>query len=126
MDAREVCFLLGKDDSVLWADASTSPVALPDSRARWEQIWRLREDIVEIAHTHPQGGLKFSNEDLTTMAALDAALGRRLRYAIVTPDAMLRRHRNEDGDEDAVVDAEPWWTALIRAASGISPTAKEQ
>lgn len=123
MTAREVCFLIGEDDTVLWADVSTSPVALPDTRARWEQIWRRRHAIVEIAHTHPLGGLHFSDEDLTTMAALDAALGRRLRYAVVTPTAMLRR----DGDDDVHVDDEPWWAETIRAASGITTsTSKEQ
>jgi hypothetical protein len=114
---REVCFLLGEDEAVLWSDASESPVALPDSRARWETIWRLRERIVEIAHTHPLGGTHFSREDETTMQALDAALGRKLRYSVVTPAAMLRR----TADGDVLVDAEPWWATLIRVASGIPP-----
>ena len=119
---REVCFLLGEDDAVLWSDASQSPTALPDSRARWEAIWSRRERIVEIAHTHPLGGVKFSHEDETTMAALDVALGRKLRYAVITPDTMLRRTPGE-GDEqptDLIVEAEPWWTALIRSASGLA------
>ncbi len=76
---REVCFLTGESDAVLWSDASQSPTALPDSRTRWEAIWSRRDRIVEIAHTHPLGGAKFSLEDETTMAALDVALGRRLR-----------------------------------------------
>ena len=29
-----IFFIIGKQDVVLWSDASTSPVALPDSRAR--------------------------------------------------------------------------------------------
>jgi hypothetical protein len=103
---------------VLWSDASTSPVALPDSRARWNAIWSRRERIVEIAHTHPLGGAHFSTEDETTMAALDSGLGRKLRYCVVTPSAMLRRVPDQ---EDALVSDEPWWTALIRAASGLQP-----
>ena len=118
---REVCFLLGENDVVLWSDASQSPTALPDSRARWEAIWSRRDSLVEIAHTHPLGGAKFSLEDETTMAALDVALGLPLCYAVVTPQTMLRRTPGE-GDEqptEFIVEAEPWWTALIRSASGL-------
>ena len=37
---REVLLLIGEDDVVLWSDASDSPVALPDSRLRWEHTVR--------------------------------------------------------------------------------------
>ena len=57
---REVCFLISHDGAVLWADASHSPVALPDSRDRWEAIWHLREELAEIAHSHPVGPAAFS------------------------------------------------------------------
>ena len=118
---REVCFLVGEDDAVLWSDASDSPVALPDSRARWEAIWSRRDRIVEIAHTHPLGGAAFSREDETTMAALDSALGRSLTYSVVTPDRMLRRTPGDAGQSaDALVPREPWWAALIRIASGVA------
>ncbi len=120
---REVCFLIGEDDAVLWSDASRSPTALPDSRSRWEAIWSRRDSIVEIAHTHPMGGAAFSNEDKTTMAALDAALGRALQYAVVTPTTMIRRAPDESDEQpdDLVVEAEPWWADLIRSASGLTP-----
>lgn len=101
---------------MLWSDASSSPVALPDSRARWEAIWGHRERLVEIAHTHPLGGAAFSSVDETTMRAIDSGLGRDLRYSVVTPDAMLRR---VPGEGDALVPEEPWWTELIRVASGV-------
>lgn len=118
---REVCFLVGENDTVLWSDASHSPTELPDSRARWDAIWTRRAHLVEIAHTHPLGGAAFSHEDETTMAALDAALGRPLRYSIITPDAMLRRIPSEHDARplDTLVESEPWWTALIRSASRI-------
>lgn len=123
MKLREVCFVIGEDDAVVWSDASESPTALPDSRARWEAIWSRRGAIVEIAHTHPLGGAKFSLEDETTMAAIDAALGRALRYVVVTPDIMLRRKPGDANEQptDTLVEAEPWWTALIRSASGLQP-----
>jgi hypothetical protein len=112
---REVMLLIGVADVVLWSDASSSPVALPDSRERWETIWRLRADIVEIAHSHPIGPLAFSLEDETTMRALRDALGRTPVFSVVAPDGMMRRQ----GDTDASVKPEPWWAALLRLASGM-------
>ena len=113
---REVCFLIGVKETVLWSDASSSPVALPDSRQRWEAVWSRREQLVEIAHTHPLGGAHFSAEDESTMLAIDSGLGKKLRYSVVTPDAMLRR---DPVNGDGLVDEEPWWAQLIRVASGV-------
>lgn len=114
---REVCFLIDGEGRILWSDASTSPLALPDSRARWEAIWRHRTRLAEISHSHPQGPLAFSEEDESTMAALVEALGIRPRFSVVAPDGMLVR----DGQErDARVAEEPWWASLLRLASGMS------
>lgn len=112
---REVLFLIGKDETVLWTEQGDSPVALPDSRTRWEAIWRLREELVEVAHSHPTGASAFSGEDETTMAALEAALGRRLCFSVVTADAVLVR---ADGREFRAV-AEPSWVGALRKASGL-------
>ncbi len=112
---REVCFLIGRGDVILWSDASDSPVALPDSRARWEAIWARRADLVEIAHSHPVGPAAFSTEDETTMAALDSALGRVLRYSVAAPGKMIAR----DGGRTFDVIPEPWWAATLRLASGM-------
>jgi hypothetical protein len=116
MSRREVFFLIGRGDAVLWSDASSSPVALPDSRARWEAIWRHRDELEEIAHSHPVGPLGFSSEDESTMAALNAALAAAPRYAVVAPDGMIRR---QSGVEDTIVKDEPFWAELLRSASGM-------
>jgi hypothetical protein len=113
---REVCFLIGPSGEVLWSDASDSPVALPDSRARWEAIWRLRAELVEIAHSHPVGPRAFSSEDESTMSALVLALGRRPAFSVVAPGAMIRRE--EDG-RDALVSPEPAWAVRLRRDSGM-------
>ena len=118
---REVLLLIGEDDVVLWSDASDSPVALPDSRARWEAIWSRRERIVEIAHSHPVGPQAFSREDETTMAALATALGRPLTFSVVAPHGMVRcvvAPHNEDSPVSTVED-EPWWASLLRFASSM-------
>ena len=112
---REVCFLIGRGGAVLWADASDSPVALPDSRSRWEAIWDLRDELEEIAHSHPHGPSAFSHEDITTMAAIDDALGKVMRYSVVAPRVMIAR---VDG-KTIEIDPEPWWTGVLRLASGM-------
>ena len=115
----EVCFLVGARDMVLWSDSSSSPSAMPDSRERWEAIWQCRDELVEIAHSHPVGPLSFSAEDETTMQAVDAALGRALTYSVVTSRALLRKH--SDG-QVAVEHNEPWWADVLRATSGMRST----
>ena len=115
MSTREVCLLIGPGDEVLWGDSFDDPHALPDSRERWEAIWRLRDTLVEVTHSHPEGPLGFSEEDETTMAALQAALGRPLRFSVVAPDGMMAR---VDG-EDVPVRHEPPWAAPLRIASGL-------
>src|SRR4051812_35361063 len=102
---REVCFLIGAEDQVLWSDAGSSPLALPDSRARWEAIWRLRDQLLEITHSHPVGPLAFSAEDESTMTALVAALGRPVRFSVVAPAGMLARINGRD----VAMEVEPPW-----------------
>lgn len=113
---REVCFLIGEDDEILWADASDSPAALPDSRARWEAIWERRAALVAIAHSHPLGPAAFSAEDESTMLALDSALGRPVRYLVVAPRVTIARQGDGRTTE---VSPEPWWAGLLRLASGM-------
>ena len=102
---------------MLWSDESDSPALLPDSRARWQAIWRLRHELEEIAHSHPVGPRAFSHEDETTMFALTTALGQTLRFSVVAPDGMIAR----DAGQESLVDEEPWWAPLLRAASGMKP-----
>jgi hypothetical protein len=111
---REVCFLVGSDGRVLWSDEG-SATALPDSPARWRAIWALRDQLVEIAHSHPIGPLGFSADDETTMTALTAALGRPLRFSVVAPSGMVTRV----GARDVRVVDEPNWAAELRRRSGM-------
>lgn len=113
---REVCFLISESGAILWADASDSPAALPDSRTRWEAIWAHRDDLAAIAHSHPVGPAAFSAEDESTMAALDSALGRSVRYLVVAPLVTIAR---EGATPAQPVSPEPWWAGLLRLASGM-------
>ena len=112
---REVCFLIGRNGAILWADASTSPAALPDSRTRWQAIWDHRAELENIVHSHPMGPSAFSAEDESTMEALDSALGKPMRYTVVAPRKMITRC----GADTQTVSPEPWWADLIRLASGM-------
>jgi hypothetical protein len=127
---REVFFLIDEDGSILWSDAGDSPVRLPDSRARWEAIWSRRDRIAEIAHSHPIGPLAFSREDETTMRALVSALGRPLLFSVVAPGGMVRRTEDVERVCNAqaapLVGEEPWWTSVLRLASGIHHTSRSE
>jgi hypothetical protein len=114
---REVCLLVGKDGSILWSDASATPLALPDRRERWEAIWSRRDALELIVHSHPFGPRAFSHEDETTMQALDAALGRPLKYAVLAPEGLYVRDSGRDFESDDRL----WWTTLLALASGMKP-----
>lgn len=114
MSEREVLFLLDGRGVVLWSDTGTAS-ELPDSRGRWDVIWAARHRIHSIAHSHPHGPLGFSGTDRTTMAALDAALGRSLRYLVVAPGGVVAC---QEGVEETL-DPEPLWAARLRAESGM-------
>lgn len=60
-------------------------VYLPDSRELWEVLWEHRARVLGVAHTHPWAGRAApSHEDLTTFAAVESGLGRRLAWWIAT------------------------------------------
>ncbi|MBK6520142.1 MAG: hypothetical protein IPG04_39940 [Polyangiaceae bacterium] len=122
MSSREVFFLLGADGEILYRDEGTSPTYIPDSRDRWEAIWRERERLTEIAHSHPIGPLAFSTEDETTMEAVSSALGRAVRFSVVTAEGALRREvfPGAGGQgADSAIDPEPDWVSRLRRASGM-------
>lgn len=64
--------------------------SLPDSRELWDQIWNNRARILGFAHTHPGSGVPGpSYEDLTTFAAIETALGKRLVWWVVSSDSFI-------------------------------------
>ena len=82
-DMREVCFLIGRGGAILWADASDSPAALPDSRARWEAIWQPPRRARSDRALPPDRPRRVLRRGRSTMEAIDSALGK--------PHALLRR-----------------------------------
>jgi hypothetical protein len=123
VSAREVFFLIGPAGRILHRDEGSSAAFIPDSRERWEVIWSEREQLVEIAHSHPLGPFAFSSEDESTMSAIASALGRTIVFSVVTSRAMLRREVRPDvpmsSADDRVVEIEPDWADEMRRASGL-------
>jgi len=108
---REVCFILIGDRILrVYFGSRTS---IPDSRERWQVIWDHRAEITEIAHSHPGDFLDFSNEDTTTMQAVEAGIARKLIWSIITKDGFLSRH---DGIDKRRTDS-PWWVEFLRKLS---------
>lgn len=63
--------------------------SLPDSQQLWNVLWEKRDEIYAVAHSHPGYGLPSpSYTDVTTFAAVEAALGKRLFWPIITGDSL--------------------------------------
>lgn len=117
-----------------------SVAALPDSRPLWEMFWLNRDRVTGFAHTHPGSGIPGpSTTDLTTFAAIEAGLGTRLNWWILSSDGyvLLRYEGNgprshlehgyqivESGFTDNALSesdleelGEPFWMAKLRRLS---------
>lgn len=83
---HEALLVIGQDGEIICQHSPLfSSVFIPDSRNLWEIIWENREKVAGIAHSHPGTGIPFpSREDLTTFAALEAGLGKRLNWWITS------------------------------------------
>lgn len=59
--------------------------SLPDSRDLWGVLWEHRHELDGFAHSHPGSGFPGpSGTDLSTFLAIEAALGRRLKWWITS------------------------------------------
>jgi proteasome lid subunit RPN8/RPN11 len=96
-----------------------SSTYLPDSRELWEFLWEHKESVAGIAHSHPGSGIPGpSHEDITTFAAIEAGLGRRLSWWIASSDmSVLVRWKGPERLDYVTyeyVDAEPSWMKELR------------
>src|SRR2546425_1542590 len=112
---REICFILVQDKILRVYFGSTTRI--PDNRERWEIIWQHRNEITEIAHSHPGNFLDFSHEDLTTMEAVEAGTGKAFTWSIVTQRGFLSRKNGSD----TLRQDSPWWLPLLRQLSYDTP-----
>jgi len=108
---REVCFIL-VEDKILRAYFG-SQTRIPDLAERWQTIWTHRNEITEIAHSHPGKFLDFSYEDLTTMEAVEAGTGKKFVWSLVTKTGFVSRKQGRDLHRED----DPWWLAFLRTLS---------
>jgi hypothetical protein len=95
--------------------------SLPDSRQLWDVLWELRkEELLGFAHSHPGGGIPGpSYTDLTTFAAVELGLGRRLNWWITSSERMilLNWQGPDKLDYQASLVEEPDWATQLRINS---------
>jgi hypothetical protein len=97
---------------------------LPDSKDLWQVLWENRERLYGFAHSHPGSGEPSPSwEDLTTFAAVEKGLGRRLVWPIATADQvafftwMGSDGWYQHGGVFALGAPEPEWLTGLRARS---------
>lgn len=97
--------------------------SLPDDRTLWEVIWDMHKSgtLGGFAHSHPGSGQPGpSYTDVTTFAAIEQALGKRIDWWITTSDQCLILHwvgpgKNAYGGH--VLEQDPIWAAELRLLS---------
>jgi len=72
--------------AIFWLGPNgSSEGAIADSNVLWHRIWTARDELGGIAHSHPWNGpANASHTDVTTFAAIERGLGKRLIWPIVT------------------------------------------
>jgi hypothetical protein len=95
--------------------------SLPDSASLWDVFWENRDKISGFAHSHPGSGLPGpSMTDVTTFAAVEAALGKRLLWWITSSNRLsvcywVGPHRLSYKIDR--VDETPQWLEHLRSIS---------
>jgi hypothetical protein len=104
-----------------------NPGYLPDSRTLWDVFWENRDRVWGFAHSHPGSGrTSYSHEDVTTFAAVEAAMGKSLHWPIITADQEFFAFWGGPGRHDytlfrweswRIVTAHANWIAELRRRS---------
>jgi len=109
-----------KGEALYWhLPNNRSGGALPDSVDLWSVIWENRDNISGFAHSHPGFGRTGpSHTDLTTFAAIEAGLGKRLDWWIASGDSMILLRYHDELDYIQVdVTMNPPWVDRLRGES---------
>lgn len=119
----EVAVVVDKQGSAIhWhVPEGRSSCAIPDSRGLWEILYENRDVIQGVAHSHPGVGIPGpSHTDVTTFAAIEAGLGRRLDWWITSSNAMVVcRWAGPDrlSYTSILLTVEPFWADKLRELS---------
>lgn len=84
------------DEPIYWhLPEGRNAAYLPDSRKLWDVIWENRDNVWGFAHSHPGAGVPSpSQEDITTFAAIEKGIGRRLTWWICSADTTIEVRHN--------------------------------
>ena len=91
----EAAFVFDDCGRVLYWHEPTSrtAISIDDSFDLWDIIWSFRKRLGGICHSHPWKGLALpSITDLTTFAAVEKGLGKKLIWPIVTTNHIAYYH----------------------------------
>lgn len=128
----EAGVVIGSDGNVVFwhAPDGRHGGALPDDRRLWDVLWDSRHELGGFAHSHPGSGIpQPSHTDLTTFAAIEAALGCRLVWWIVSSDRMstfcwMGPGKLDYGGVAEHPNHDPPWVLKLRELSEISTRSK--
>ena len=95
--------------------------SIPDTRILWDVFWENRDILDGFAHSHPGGGRPVpSSIDVSTFAAVEAALGKELNWYITSSESLIVCRRTVlPGAKyvtEVIVD-EPSWAKDLRQLS---------
>lgn len=85
---REVLGLWGKG-RCLGLFTSNNPFQINDDPIVWETIWKNRDDIEQIVHTHPLGPNGFSSTDYLSMGGIVMGLGKTIEFWLISPSRVF-------------------------------------
>lgn len=119
----EAGVVITEEGPVFWhLPNGRSSVAIPDTRKLWDVLWELRDtEFLGFAHSHPGSGVPApSDTDLTTFAAIESGLGRRLDWWITSFDRIIQLRWEGPGrlDYEGFLVEPPEWAYELITLSG--------
>jgi len=109
-------------DPLFWhLPEGRSAGSLPDSRTLWQVLWDAFKADTLLGFAHPGSGVPGpSYSDVTTFAAVEAAIGRRLDWWITSSDHVVLLHwagPDKLSYRSTIVTEAPSWVAELRRLS---------
>jgi hypothetical protein len=118
------CVISTSDDVLYWHEPpARTDGSLPDSSRLWQVLWDVFKDgtLLGFAHSHPGNGVPGpSYTDVTTFAAIEAALGTRIYWWITSDTHVVRLEWEGPGKltyTSTIVDEAPSWVDELRRLS---------
>ena len=119
----ETALVYGSDHKILhWhLPAGRTGGSIPDSPDLWNVLWDNRRLVMGVAHSHPGTGVPSPSwTDLTTFAAIESGLGKRLYWPILSEDSYTLVEWEESFScySQVQISDEPPWAYELRLKSG--------